>query len=226
MDYVIYTDESRHDGPVSGPFMGIGGLWVVRSEKDRITRALQQLRREVGLTGEIKWTKVSALKLESYKRLIDFFLTNDFLRFRVILVEKSKLDHSVHNDGDDELGFYKFYYEMLVKWMEPPNRYLVLLDFKTNKGSDRFGELKRVLRNGLPFGASILDLTVNDSFQSPLAQLADLLTGCVTAAWCNQPANSAKGEIVRYLEARSGIRLPLASGSPRPSKLNIFRINL
>ncbi|MCX6969245.1 MAG: DUF3800 domain-containing protein [Verrucomicrobia bacterium] len=226
MDYVIYTDESRHDGPVSGPFMGIGGLWVARSEKDRLTKALQQLRREVGLTGEIKWTKVSALKLESYKRLIDFFLTNDFLRFRIILVEKSKLDHSAHNDGDHELGFYKFYYEMLVKWMESPHRYLVLLDFKTNKGSDRFGELKRVLKNGMPFGASILDLTVNDSFQSPLAQLADLLTGCVTAAWCNQPPTSAKGEIVRYLEAKSGVRLILPSASPRPSKLNIFRINL
>ncbi len=61
---------------------------------------------------------------------------------------------------------------------------LVLLDVKTNKGAVRFRDLQRVLKNSLPLGASLADLTVNDSFQSPLAQVADLLTGCVTAAWC------------------------------------------
>ena len=184
MDFIIYIDESRHGGPCSGPYMGIGGLSVPRDQKEAVTKRLKLLRKEIGLTGEIKWTKVSASKLTSYQRLIDFFLENDALRFQVIQVEKATLDHAIDIDGNAELGFYKFYYEMLIELMVPPHRYLVLLDFKTNKGADRFGDLRRVLKNNLPSGASLSDLTINDSFQSPLAQLADLLTGCVTAAWC------------------------------------------
>ena len=59
----------------------------------------------------------------------------------MIVVEKDKLDYQSFHNGDSELGFYKFYYEMLIKWLVKDNQYLILLDFKQNKGSDRYGEL-------------------------------------------------------------------------------------
>ena len=109
--------------------------------------------------------------------------------------------------------------------MVPPHRYLVLLDFKTDKGADRFGDLRRVLKNNLPSGASLSDLTINDSFQSPLAQLADLPTGCVTAAWCGLKPHSAKAALARYLENRGRIRLTQPSLSQEPEKINIVKIS-
>ncbi len=102
--------------------MGIGGLWVPRDEKKVLTKRLQSLRMEIGLTGEIKWTKVSSSKLDSYKKLINFFLESDPLRFRAIEVEKAKVDQASHDKREEDLGFYNFYYEMLIKWMVSPHR--------------------------------------------------------------------------------------------------------
>ena len=59
------------------------------------------------------------------KSLVDFFIQED-LHFRVIVVDQDKVE------GNRELGFYKFYYEMLIKWLTKDNQYLILLDFKQN----------------------------------------------------------------------------------------------
>ena len=226
MEFVVYCDESRHDFSLENKYMSIGGLWVPRSLKGEMTKNFRALRESVGLKGEVKWSKVSQKRLGDYKKLVDFFFEHQDLHFRVILVDQSKVDFKRFHAGDRELGFYKFYFEMLEKWILAENRYLVLLDFKKNKGADRYRTLRRVLENKTRGTAWIDDLTVIDSYQSPLAQLSDLLTGAVAAAWCGFKTASPKANLAAYIGDRRGAALRTADTSPGVTKFNVFCINL
>lgn len=226
MKYVIYCDESRHDCAPGHRFMAIGGLWVPREGKAELTRDLRRQRRSLALNGEVKWSKVSDKRLDAYRAEVDFFFAQD-LRFRAIVVEQEKVDVARFHGGDQELGFYKFYYEMLVKWLWPGNEYLILLDFKTNRGADRYTTLKRFLERQVKGTAWITDLTIVDSAESPLAQLSDLLTGAVAASWCGIRPGSAKEQLATHIAAKDGRRsLTVEDPTPADSKVNIFRIDL
>lgn len=228
MEYVVYCDESRQGNILANPYMAIGGIWVPRAEKKRLTSELNSLKKQVGLRAEAKWQKVTSSHLEGYKALIDFFYSNEDLRFRTIVVEQAKVNVAQYHDNDEELGFYKFYYEMLVKWVETGNEYLILLDYKTNKGADRYTKLAQVLRRSVAQNAVISDLTITNSAETPLCQLCDIFTGAIAASWSDgiQPG-SAKFELARYIAKKSNLTsLKIEHKSPAPSKFNIFRINL
>lgn len=226
MRYTVYCDESRHE-PRGHRYMAIGGLWVRSEEKERITRDLRILRRSLNFLGEAKWSKVNLGRFDHYCQIVDYFAKEPHLEFRVIIVDQSKVDLS-HHDGDEELGFYKFYYEMLEKWIEPTNEYLILLDFKQNRGSSRYQDLKRILSNrAAKLSSKILDLNVIDSSQSQLAQLCDILTGATATAYCgDQRAGSAKESLIEYIEASLSLRLREHTASPSRCKFNIFQIDL
>lgn len=228
MKYVVYCDESRQEGSAKDPYMAIGSLWLPRDQKDNLTREFRTLCREAGLGGEVKWSRVSSKYLSAYKRLVDFYFDHEIIRYRVIVVEHSKVDVDRYHDGDRELGFYKFYYQLLKQWFESNHEYLVLLDFKQNKGSDRYSTLRRHLEREVKGKAWISDLTVIDSSETPLAQLCDLLTGAVTAAWCaDLSPGRPKTELAQYISARRGTpSLLIPDLSPQSSKFNIFRISL
>ncbi|MFH2076153.1 MAG: DUF3800 domain-containing protein [Pseudomonadota bacterium] len=228
MEYIVYCDESRHAGMGHHPFMAIGSLWMPRAEKAALTGKFKNLCYSLDLHGEVKWSKTSRVCLESYKQLVDFFFNEKALRFRVIVVNQNKLDLEKYHDGDQELGFYKFYDEMLIKWIEDGNEYLILLDFKKNKGADRHKTLKTVIENKLKGKAVIKDLTIIDSAQTPLSQLCDLLTGAVAADWCGLTPGRPKADLAAYIASKCGYScLRIESTLPEPcSKFNIFNIRL
>lgn len=227
MDYVVYCDESRHDDAHQNAFMAIGGLWVPAQEKLALTKRLRKLLRDSDLNAELKWSKTSRKRLDAYKRIIDFFFDEETLCFRVIVVQQNRLNNEDFHGGDRELGFYKFYYEMLVKWLLQGNQYVILLDFQKNKGAGRYTTLRTILERSLRGKGWIKDLTVIDSRESPLAQLADLLTGAVAAEWCGIAEGSAKQELARHIARRAGRQsLRFETPSPAVCKLNVFRIAL
>lgn len=228
MKFVVYCDESRHDGPESHRYMAIGGLWVPAADKPELTRSLQTLRNSTGLRGEVKWQKVSNAHLSSYQRLIDFFFDNPSIQYRVIVVDQARVDLDRFHEGDAELGFYKFYFEMIEKWIQRGNEYLILLDFKQNRGALRYLDLKRILqRQAAKVGSRISDLTIIDSREAPLGQFCDLLTGAVAATCCSDlREGSAKQQLVKYIEYRAGFSLRSSTPTPDRCKVNIFRIHL
>jgi len=227
MKYVVYCDESRHDGHERNRYMAIGSLWMPRNERDQLSRLFRERCRENGLGGEVKWSKVSRLKLDAYKSLIDFFFEMPRLQFRTIVIDQTKIDLKKFHGADRELGFYKFYYEMLWHWFEPGNEYLILLDFIQNKEAHRFTELRKVLENKLKGCAWISDLTVIDSHRTPLGQLVDLLTGAVAADWCqNLVVDSPKRELINYIVQKRGCSLLEVSPVPEHEKFNLFKIRL
>jgi len=223
---VVYCDESCYDLRGRHAWTAIGGLRLPREHKRQLTRELRELCRARGLRGEVKWSKTSARRLEDYKALVDFFFDRPELRFRAIVVEQAKVRLEQYHGRDRELAFYKFYYEMLEKWLEEPAEYLVLLDFKHNRGADRYTTLRLYLERHLRGIAWISDLTVIDSHQSPLAQLCDLLTGAVAAAYNGLRPSSPKHILADYIAARAGFQTLRTGTSRCEHKFNIFRIEL
>jgi len=122
--------------------MVIGSLWVPFESRDALSKDFRRLVRDRGLRGELKWRKVSHKYTLAYRCAVDFFFGAEALRFRAIVVEQAKVDLEAFHGRDKELAFYKFYYEMLVKWLTAGCEYLVLLDRKTNRGADRYGTLQ------------------------------------------------------------------------------------
>lgn len=228
MEYVVYCDESRHEGPSNHPYMAIGSLWLPRENKAQLTEEFKMLCQSCGLGSEVKWSKTSSKYLSEYKQIIDFFFERETIRYRVIVIEHSRVDVNRYHEGDRELGFYKFYYQLLKQWLEPGHEYLILLDFKRNKGSGRYSTLKTYLERSVRGKAWISDLTVIDSSQAPLAQLCDLLTGAVAAAWCQDLIpGSPKELLAQYLAGKRGVStLRLRNANPQPSKFNIFHPSL
>ncbi len=223
---VIYCDESCHDLNGHHAWMSIGGLRLPRERKRELTQAFRQLCERRNLRGEVKWTKTSISRLDDYKALVDFFFDEGDLRFRAIVVEQAKVQMMKFHEMDRELAFYKFYYEMLEKWLEERAEYLILLDYKQNSGADRYSVLRSCLERHLQGTSQITDLTVIDSWESPLAQLCDLLTGALAAAYNGPKPDSPKEALAQHIANRAGFPTLQTSTGPTARKFNIFKIDL
>lgn len=223
---VIYCDESCHDLTPYHDFMAIGGLKLLHADKARLSRELRSLMRSNNLNSELKWSKVSNKYLEGYKRIVDFFFEHEEVCFRAIVVEQSKVKMAACHGKERELAFYKFYYEMLEKWLMPDNEYLILLDHKNNKGADRYKTLKLYLERYLIGKAWIRDLTVINSRETPFAQLCDIFTGAIAAAYNVPNAGSAKEQMSNYIASKAGWSTLHTSTNLSERKLNIFKIDL
>ncbi len=223
--YVIYCDESCHELNAHHTFMAIGGLTVLQAKKLEFTKSLRQIMNSHNLNSELKWSKVSSKRLEGYKTVVDFFFANPEICFRSIVVDQTKVQLARHGK-DKELAFYKFYYEMLEKWLLPGNEYLILLDHKSNKYSNRYTTLKTYLERHLRGKAWIRDLTTISSKITPLAQLCDILTGAVAAANNGFNKGSAKQQLAEHIQ-RSAKLTSLCSSTPlSENKFNIFKMDL
>jgi hypothetical protein len=127
------------------------------------------------------------------------------------------------NNEDAELGFYKFYYQLLHHWILDFNQYDIFVDLKINRNKGRLNELKKVL--------DLSNLTSNvrqvqglPSEQSLGIQLADILTGIVSSKFNNEARGKSKLELIAHVE--SYLEKPIASTLKWEEKFNVFKINL
>ncbi len=229
MEFEIYCDESRPDLLCSqhpqARYMVIGGLWLPTEERDRLKRDIHALRNKHLIGGEFKWQKVSPSRLDFYRDLADLFVTmGDRLRFRCIAVEHEKVDLFQFHEGDQELGFYKFYYQMIHHWILDFNEYAVYCDFKSNRFRNRLSELARCLGYS-NLSSGIKNVQAVRSRESVLIQTADVLTGIAAARLNNNlRAGSAKWELVTHLE--QGLGRSIQATYRDEQKFNVFMIDL
>jgi len=159
-----------------------------------------------------------------YKNLIDFFFQTDYVRFRIILLEANKVDNYKFHRGDNELGFYKFYYQLLHHWIFDFNTYDIFLDFKINRSKSRLKELNRVL-NYSNLTSNIKQVQGLPSEENLGIQLADLLTGMVAAKFNKEITSSAKTSLITHVEEKYLNREIRKTGRGE-DKFNIFLIDL
>lgn len=149
MKFEIYCDEAHPDiftgAKPPAQFLMIGSLWLPADLRDEIKQRVQYLREQYRAWGEIKWSKVSPNRADFYLALVDLFLAyGDELRFRCIAVDRAQVNLELHgNDG--ELGFYKFYYQLLHHWILDFNEYRIFCDAKSNRDPKRLLVLQRCL---------------------------------------------------------------------------------
>jgi hypothetical protein len=112
--YHIICDESRQ---TKDRYMVLGGLIIKNEDINKFAATMKRYRNETNMNAELKWSKVSNQKYEEYKKFIDFFFAlnnTDVIHFKSIIIDTHKLNHKKFNKGDKEIGFYKFYYQLLL----------------------------------------------------------------------------------------------------------------
>ena len=141
----------------------------------------------------------------------------------VVLDKADEVNHNRFNAGSGELGFYKFYFQLIHHWMLMDNSYQVFVDYKTNGYQHRVQELGIILNNTST--AELTQIQALPSEQSVLIQLADVLTGAVASAFNRTKSQSnAKQSVRELIENRLGHCIKATSVVE--TKFNVFNINL
>jgi len=229
MNIDVYCDETYPDLFSSkhpkARYLIIGSLWLESDDRELFKGAIHDLRRQYKIGSEFKWTKVSPSKADFYKVLLTWFYNQgEKLRFRCIAVDYQEVDLIHFHQNDQELGFYKFYYQMLHHWIHPFNVYNIFCDFKRNRIRERLHTLKACLSNS-NLVANIERVQSVRSRESVLIQLADVLVGLASARLNNRlTPGSTKESTVAHIEGLLGRKISSTALSEK--KFNLFKINL
>jgi len=231
MKFEIYCDESHPDAFTSkssdrARFLLIGSLWLPADHRNELKDRINGIKEAHQFPHELKWHKVHKDTEPLFRELVELFIGyEDRLRFRCIAVEAAKVDLVRFHESDQELGFYKFYYQLIRHWIDDFNEYRIFCDIKTNRVGNRLKTLQRVLNCG-NITSEVASVQALPSHEVPLIQLADLLLGMASSRMNESIAEgSTKYRLVRYLEKRLRVRR-IGHTSKRERKYNVFQINL
>ena len=228
MKFNVFCDETLPDlfttSKDSDKKLLIGSLWIEAELREEIKQDIKKLRVEHNVWGEIKWSKVSASKEAFYLDLIDLFFSYGMqIRFRCIVVNPKQINWSYH-ENDKELGFYKFYFFVLDKWIKNFNEYSIFCDAKVNRDLSRLNKLQEILETSNR-NSNIERVQALPSKEVVLIQLSDFLLGATSSRINNiEHTNKAKINVIDRLEKHLGHKIePTTMGE---NKFNVFAIQL
>jgi len=222
--YNIYCDESRVENLESRK-MVIGAVFVSKKEKQRVVTELKSIFTKNDFNFELKWTKTSKRFFVFYRDIIDYFLQEQFLKFRCIVVDKGKINLKDFHKNDQELAFFKFYYLMLREKLKDGKEYYVFLDKKPTRDKNRVRALFFFLNSfalGKRSHCAIRHMQAYDSKEILLLQICDFLTGLVAYEANQKNKKGVKAEIVAYLKDKAEIKSFDKSTFWSEEKFNIF----
>ena len=220
----VYCDESCHLEGDKQPVMLMGAVWCPQKEVVRLSREVQYMKTHHKATGELKWTKVSKARLDFYLEIVDWFLAETSLHFRgLVVLHKERLKHTLFNQGSHDDFYYKMYFSLLSKILNPEEQYSIYLDIKDTRSRLKLRKLGEVLCNDkYDFTSQMIKHLQNIcSHESYLLQVCDFLLGAVSYRHRGLSGNSTKVEIICYLEEQLGREL-LRSTPLWEEKFNLF----
>lgn len=231
--FYLFCDESRQDLLAASASISpqnryccMGGLMIPSNSVERIKKELELIKQKHHVKTELKWGTVSNSKLELYLDLIDYFFSEPNLSFRTVVIDSTKVDNKTYNNADQELGYYKFYYQLVIHWLDIRSEYRIYTDKKTNKESTRLKVLRNCLNNSSPFSEPILSIQAIDSRESLALQLENILMGAVGYRYnfVKNGKSEAKKRIVERIEEHLGHII--GSTEKDVEKFNVFKIRL
>ena len=231
--YNIYCDESCHLQFDKSDIMVLGGISCDKKFVKELSKKLREIKAKHGLSEhfETKWTKVSPAKVDYYKELIDFFFDSPLLFRCVVATDKKSLNHEAFHQTYDE-WYYKMYYLLLSKMLDPTEEYSVYIDIKDTNGGKKVRKLQDILNNSLYcfYNTCLQKVQIVKSNEVELLQLCDLIMGCIgySNRFLNQFTYSnedglsyAKMQMCQYLQFKAN--RPLNQKTPlHETKFNIF----
>jgi hypothetical protein len=111
-EYVIYMDESIKSGAYYGNFYG--GALLRSTDFDAVNSALRAKATAEGLTGEIKWQKVTSQYLTKYSALMDTFfdlIRDQRIKIRIMFTQTRHVAtglHAYHREHSYHILYYHF----------------------------------------------------------------------------------------------------------------------
>ena len=172
--------------------MFIGGIWVDEQTYLQVLEECKNFKRKNNWDEQTKfnWKNVSKKTLPQYCRFIDIFFKYN-LQFNCIIIDRKEIDLKANEDKDAELGFYKFYYQLLRKNSKPNAPYYIYLDRRTNREPNRLEKLKSFLQQDthpIDFwgirttnkGLDVKALEFVNSKSYELIQFSDILMGAIS----------------------------------------------
>jgi len=218
--YHIYCDESRQ---CQDRYMVLGGILIAAENVPNFNATMLAYREEQNMKSELKWSKVTNQKFSEYQRFVDYFFAlnnTDKLHFRCIIIDNHQVNHHKFNQGNKELGFYKFYYQLLLHCFAFPyynradnTRFIIHPDSRNSDYS--LGELKIILNRGInkKLGQDvdpIVAIEPKDSKASELVQINDIVLGAIgfqkNGYHLLAESRRAKIELAQYIADSAGLK--------------------
>lgn len=220
--YNIYCDESCHLENDKSPIMLLGAVKCDTFYSKKILRDLRNLKSNHNLKNdyELKWTKVRPGKMDYYKSVVDYFFENPKLTFRVLVADKTHLNHPKYHQSHDE-WYYKMYYLLLKEMFSDEEMYSIYLDVKDTRGVEKTLKLKEILnKSARNNNVDVTKIQLVRSHEVQLIQLSDFLIGSVGYVNRNFRTSDTKKSLCEYIQ-RKGVNFSKTT-TKSESKFNIF----
>jgi hypothetical protein len=186
-DYVFIVDEA---GISNDRFTVVGGICLHKNTLEGVYKTLSEYRKNLNMTAELKWTKVSDQKETEYKWLVDYFFAmnnSNRLQFHSVIFDSHQWNHARYNEGVGDTGLSKLYFQLILhKFLcrcGPHGTLYVCMDHRHSQTS--LEDLRRMLNatgkrdHGLD--DPLKQLISKHSHDDDLLQLNDVILGAVCA---------------------------------------------
>ena len=203
MEYNVYCDESCHLISNDSKYMLIGAVYCPKYKVKKINEYIEHLKENYNISSkiELKWNKIDKKTEKLYLDIINYFFNNDDLKFRVIVIDKTKLDHEKYNQTENAF-YYKAYYEMLKYLIIPGNTYNIYPDIKDTNSYYYHQVMLDYLRIKMHDSnrKTIRKVQPIRSYEAPILQINDILIGALSYHYRNLSKNNVKLNIISEIK--------------------------
>lgn len=139
--YLIYADESHRKGKYFSNFYG--GALVNYKELVKISDKLNNKKISLGLSQEVKWTKVTEQYLNKYLELIDYFfkfVKSNKIKIRIMFRQNAMVPQNLTREHEEK-EYFLLYYQFIkhafgIDYCNPDNKNHVVLKLYFDKLPD------------------------------------------------------------------------------------------
>lgn len=203
MEYNVYCDESCHLVSNDSKYMLIGAVYCPKNKVKKVNEYIEHLKENYNISNkiELKWNKIDKKTEKLYLDIINYFFNNDDLKFRVIVIDKTKLDHEKYNQTENEF-YHKAYYEMLKYIIIPGNSYNIYPDIKDTNSYYYHQVMLDYLRIKMQDTnkKTIRKVQPIRSYEAPILQINDILIGALSYHYRDLSKNSVKLNIISEIK--------------------------
>ncbi len=203
MEYNVYCDESCHLVSNDSKYMLIGAVYCPKYKVKKVNEYIEHLKENYNLSDkiELKWNKIDKKTEKLYLDIINYFFNNDDLKFRVIVVDKTKLNHKKYNQTENDF-YHKAYYGMLKYIIIPGNCYNIYPDIKDTNSYYYHQVMLDYLRIKMSDTnkKTIKKVQPIRSYEAPILQINDILIGALSYYYRKLSGNSVKLNIINEIK--------------------------